>query len=348
MDKVARAINTLISDIEKLLHNYVFTHYTALANYLWMFLGTIMAIGLTLYAYDVISGKATVSRDSVVRYGLGTSVIVLVMAGYSQWVGDIYNVVYHIPIQIGSKLANANGFGSFYHSNSIGQAIGHLYMQFEGEMKNEFHKVFQGTWAHLQFNGEALIAGIMTFILGIMTLLIAMAEMLAAMIGIAFAFSTLPLFIAFGLMKFSRPWLAAFINWMLAFSFVLILVPALLALIIQVDSLAMIKVSIESTGGVEDLIGVFITGIVAIYLLLQINGVAKAIVGSSAGSSGTAMMTGAFGAMGGFAAGRGLAKAGKGKWADHKDKAKTAADAAPGIAEKATYQKRINKWADEL
>lgn len=348
MDKVARGINTLITDIEKLLHNYVFTHYTALAHYLWICLGTIMAIGLTLYAYDVMSGKATVSRDSVIRYVLGTSVVVLVMAGYSQWVEDMYTLVYHLPIQIGSKLANANGFGSFYHSNSIGQAIGHLYMQFKGEMENEFNKVITGGFPHIHFNGEALIAGIMTFFLGIMTLLIAMAEMLVAMIGIGFGFSTLPLFIAFGLMKFSRPWLAAFINWMLAFSFVLILVPALLALIIQVDSLAMINVSIESTGGIEDLIGVFITGVVAIYLLLQINAVAKAIVGSSVGSSGTAMMTGAFGALGGFAAGRAMGKYAKDKWAKHKEKVAEAVKNAPAIAEKAAYQKRINKWADEL
>lgn len=342
-------VTNLLNDIQVLLHQYIFNHYSALATRAWQLLGMMMVIGMSLYAYDMWMGKSTITRGTVAKYAIFVAIAVSMMAGYTQFVGQLYDFVFQLPISLGDWLATTNGYGSFSHAHTLGQAIGHLEAQFEGIMMNEFSRVFTGSYATLKFHGIDLIGGILTFILGSLIMFIALAEIIGAQVIIAFCFASLPLFICFGMVKQTQGLLKRFVMWMLGASFLLLLVPALLALIIQLDALVMIKINVASTASYDDLYALFVVGVVSIFLLLKINGVASSIVGSQAGVSGTGAITGAVGAAVGFATG-GLAKSKmlKGKLGKAKEGFAQREAAASKKSSAADSERRIHKWVEDM
>ena len=284
-------ISAFFTELQTLLHNYVYDGYNALASALQYPLGLAITLYITLLGIAISQGWVQMSAANLIKSALKIAVIYTCAMNWSFFSEYFVSFIQKGASEIGAIMIDASpvpipNFGEGGINAALQLAL------------IEFTKV--GAWIYNEgswHNWSPYLTGMLYWVFGIGTVVLAVFELAQALIMLSILLTLAPLFISFALFK---PTYGLFDRWLGActgFTLQIIFVSAAVALVISLsqwfiaDTYAQKAVNIHLMDiGPVVLVGIVCWGVV--FLAAQ---QARAIGGAVNSSSAAALMAGTVG-----------------------------------------------------
>jgi len=284
-------IERLFTELDVLLHQYVFHAYQALAHYLRVPLGLAMVLYIVLMGLSITQGWVKLSMGNFVKSSLKLALIytaAMHWGWFSHWVIDLIN---QGAGQIGDVLIDATPVPM---PHLAGTGI-------NGAMQSvliEFSKIGawvwdQGSWHNM---GPCFTA-MLIWGFGYALILVAVFELVLAKIMLAVLFAVAPLFIGFTVFKPTHPFFDRWLGACVGFGLLMIFVSSMLALALSIAQWAIAGTYVAHAANLS-LVGfvpIMIVGFMGVGIILKAAQLAQAIGGTITTTSGSLLLAGAIG-----------------------------------------------------
>ncbi len=275
-----------LAEVDILLHNYVYSGYMALSNYLRIPLGIIAAMYIALFGYAVMIGTVKVEMGAFIKSVLK---IAIIYVGVTEWAMVSEYLVGLVNSALGSALITASpvhipGFGG------IDGAMQQTLNQFSA-----LGTVVFKTGGFKNFGGW--VSGITIWSFGYVTVGIGLFEIILSKVMLAILFVFTPLMVIFCFFKSLQSvfdkWLGAIIGFALLQLFVTAALALALSLAYWWVGFHINAVALET--GNYGTLPVIIIGIICIGVILKAAHLAQNLGGVATNTGGSALVGGMVG-----------------------------------------------------
>ena len=289
-------IESLFTQLDGLLDNYVFQAYGALAGYLRAPLALAMVLYLVLMGLSITQGWVKLSMGNLVKSTLKLAVIYTGAMNWGSFSHYLVDLITQGFGQIGDVLIGATPIPiPHFAGTGINGAMQSVLIEFT----NIGAWVWgMGSWHNLgPFFSAILIWGF-----GYALILVAVFELVLAKIMLAILFATAPLFIGFTLFKPTHGFFDRWLGACVGFGLLMVFVSSMLALALSIAqwAIAGMYASHATDLSLVGFVPVMIVGFLGVGIILKAAQLAQSIGGTVTTSSGSALLAGTVGgAMGG-------------------------------------------------
>ncbi len=282
-------IQNFFTRLDKMLDQFVYQGYSALADHLRAPLGAAVVLIIVMLGISITQGWVKLSISNFIKLALK---IGLVYTFAMNW--DLFSkfVVQGIAISagdIGDWIINSAPHNSLTGDPGINGALQHAL--------NQFTNLGSGLWAEAGLRNEAPYLGaFIVWLFGYALVFISVLEIVIAKVIMALLFTLAPLFIGFTLFKPTYHFFDRWLGIIAGSAFLLIFISALLALILNFVEWTMNDLNPDfSRIQLGELVPALFICFIGVGLVFRVTHMAQAIGGGITTSSGNALVAGAVG-----------------------------------------------------
>lgn len=221
-------IETLLSELDGLLKNFVFNSYSALVHYLVVPASFGVVLYIVFLGWSITQGLIDLSMKVLIQNAIKVGFIFSAAMHWGWFSHYIVNLIYNVSGQIGDVLIDATPI-PIPHMAGTG---------IDGAMQTvliEFTKIgawiwFLGSWHNI----GPFFAAITVWAFGYVMILVALFQIVLAKIMLSVLFSTAPLFILLALFPATKGFFDRWVGASMGFSFLMIMVSSVLALSLSI------------------------------------------------------------------------------------------------------------------
>lgn len=281
----------LFSELDLLLHNYVYNGYNALAHALKYPLGLAITLYIVILGMSIMHGWVKVSMGNFVKSALKIGLIYVFAMNWSFFSDYAVQLIQGGAGDIGNVLIKATPMAVPDFENSGINGAMQLVL-------TEFTTVGDLVWNKGGFsNISPYFTAIVIWGFGYALILVSVFELALAKIMLSILFATAPLFVSFTLFKPTHGFFDRWLGAIVGFGLLLIFVSAMLALALSVAQWAIVDMFASKAAGVN-LVGyvpVMVVGFLGIGIILRASNLAQSIGGAVTTSSASSLLAGTIG-----------------------------------------------------
>lgn len=225
-------IESVMTEVDYLLDNFIYDGYQALSSYLEVPLGIAIVLYIIFYGYSMVMGWSSVSIQSFSKSIVKISLI-YTFAMHWSWFSEyfvrlLFDVSGHIgDVIVSSSTAKLPSFSKEGVNGALQSVLIELW------------KLGQWTWDGGSFTAWGpLFSGLALWVCGFLLVGIAVFEIIYAKCMLSILCVLAPLFISFTLFSATREFFNRWLGLCASFSFLLIMILAVVALSMSIDQWA--------------------------------------------------------------------------------------------------------------
>lgn len=284
-------IEKLFTLLDKMLDNYIFHGYSALADYLRYPLLLAIILYIVILGICITQGWVKLSVNNLVKSVLKLALIYLAAMSWGWFSQNVVDLLSRGAGQIGDILVGASPMPLPHFG---GEGI-------NGAMQSvliEFVRIGDTLWEAGSFtNLGPLFDAVVVWGFGYALIAIAVFELTLAKIMLAVLLATAPLFVGFTLFKPTHGFFDRWLGACVGFALLMIFVSSMLALALSITQWSIAGMIAERAVNIS-LVGIapiIITGFLGIGIILKSAHLAQAIGGTFTTVSGSSLLAGTIG-----------------------------------------------------